>query len=562
MTRIGTDTNTEAWIMPEMERKLIESMSSQAALLGKALFYYGRTVLNITFDQYEETEKAFAATDPDDSLFTLAEDPGKTSKTTVKETGSPGQQYIQLLTLLHPDVKKALGTSSAIYQIFSNALSYIDRKGETLEEQIDGMNLVTLAGFWIITRRVFALGHSNDCFKIIDALLDATKEGKPLNKLNKLNKLTLAGISDSDHVNVSAFYDAYCASLSIGINWVKEKTEPVEDNVSAAVTKLEPLTEIINTDKIIMSTSIAARSLLSIAEKETYSEFDVGRGAKIQAKITGKNGEKIVFLTRLDYDVMEAVGQIFMENGFKVIIITPEQIFRKITCTDTTATISRTAIEEIIESMDKLITTPAALNYKEQIEKHTRLKAKPYGNRQGILKGNLISGMHMVSYTTTYKGRLIEHAFKIYDLPMFVYYSYSIGQLTTIPAHYLTGTLPPVPGQKKTTPKKGTRPRLTLKEAGLRKYLLEEIQYTKKLKENRDKKMLYRKQTPPKTYKSKLAFSTIAEKIKYEVDTEKRKRTIREQVFNFMQEQVAMGNIISCEYYYIGRAQSGIEITV
>ena len=556
------EANTDNRKMSEEEKRLIESLSSLAALLGNSLFYYGRTVLNVTFDQYEEIEAAAAA--QEDDLFTLAADPDKAELeaaaarakgTTFKEPESPGTQIIQLLTLLHPDVRQIMGTS-AIYPILSEVLKLFDRTGETIEEQINGLNLVPLAGVWIITKRVFAFGHQQDCFAMFDTLLEAIRSRK------QPEPLKLTEITDTDRENAAVFYESYFGIKPTAAVTAEEKTEPVEEKPDAAAPKLETLTEIISTDKIIMSSSKAARNMITIAEKEGTASIDVGRGVKIKARITGKNGEKIVHLTRLDYDVMQAVGQIFMENGFKEIIITPDQIFKTITKADPAAKVSDTAVSEIVASLDKLITTPATLDFKEQIEKHTRLKAKPYGNREGILKGNLVSGMHMESHTTTYKGRIIEHAFKIYDLPMFVYYSYAIGQLVTVPGHYLTGSQPVVNGQKKSAAKKEARQRLNLKDAGLRRYLLEKIEYTKKQKENRDKKLLYRKQTPPKTYQAKLSFSTIAEEIGYELDSEKRKRTVREQTFSFMQEQVRMGNIISCEYYYIGRALSGIEITV
>ena len=55
------EANTDNRKMSEEEKRLIESLSSLAALLGNSLFYYGRTVLNVTFDQYEEIEAAAAA---------------------------------------------------------------------------------------------------------------------------------------------------------------------------------------------------------------------------------------------------------------------------------------------------------------------------------------------------------------------------------------------------------------------------------------------------------------------------------------------------------------------
>ena len=139
-------------------------------------------------------------------------------------------------------------------------------------------------------------------------------------------------------------------------------------------------------------------------------------------------------------------------------------------------------------------------------------------------------------------------------------YSYSIGQLVTIPGAYLTGTRGTPNGQKKSS-KAAPQKRLTLQEAGIRRYLLERIEYTKKLKENRNKKLAYRKEPIPKTFSAKYAFESIAKETGYEI-TPRRIRTLRDQTYAFMQEQVKIKNIISCEFYYVGRTISGIKITL
>jgi hypothetical protein len=249
---------------------------------------------------------------------------------------------------------------------------------------------------------------------------------------------------------------------------------------------------------------------------------------------------------------MEAVGQLVQENG-KGIIITPSQIYQKIAFTDANYRPSQQAIDEIVASMDKLLFTPATIDFTQQIEKHTKLKAKNKeikdGKVKGTVVGNLISGLHMKRFSAAYKGRALEHTFLIYDMPMFYYYSQTVKQIVTIPGYLLSGDSP----RDKASPKKAqkhepSQQRLTLKEIGLRRYLLEKIEYCKRLKENN------------KLHEFMFSFETIAEEIGYETDTPKRQRMLREQTLEFMQEQAAKKNIKKCEYYYKGRAVSGIKI--
>jgi DNA-binding winged helix-turn-helix (wHTH) protein len=206
---ITATPNEENRNLTAEEKKLVDSLSSLAALLGNALFYYGRSVLHLTFEQYEEIEAAAKQ----DDLFTLAKDPEKEELeaaaarekgTQFKEPESPGTQVLQALTLMHPSVRQMLG-ESALYQIFSDALKHYDRTGESLEEQIHGMNLVPLAGLWIITKRVFAFSHQQDCFRIFDALMKGITE-KKLPDLPDLEQIT-----DSDRSNMDTFYAAYFA---------------------------------------------------------------------------------------------------------------------------------------------------------------------------------------------------------------------------------------------------------------------------------------------------------------------------------------------------------------
>ena len=553
MMEIRTAPNTEGRKPTEEERKLIDSMSSLAALLGKTLFYYGRSVLHITFDQYEEIEAAAAAADLDDSLFTLAKDPGKTAGTDVKEPESPGQQNIQLLTLLHPDVKNALGESSAIYQIFSDALSYFDRKGETLEEQIDGMNLVTLAGFWIITKRVFALGHSDDCFRIIDALLAATKEGKPP------EKLTLAEISDTDHVNVSAFYDSYFVAA-----------KPVEKEPDAKKPD-EPtsITVFTATDKLYLPSAKVFRKQQEIAVAGELG-INVGREGHpviVKASITDKDGNFPVQLTEFEMNIEATVGQMFQMNGYKSFKCTPAQIYRVYAGMEPGDPVSPAQIDRVVKAMDKLIQTPATLNFAEQLEKHTRLKKREnfdYTDASRI--GTLITGVHDQKNTHTYNGTKIEHTFTIHEMPMFYAYSYAVGQLYTVSKYLLTGATPPVPEQKKSVQKKKRTLNRSLSsdDIDLRRHLLRYIEYQKTEKEKRDKKLKQHMKPVPEYFEFLLPFETIAKELHYDADSPKKMRMLREQTYAFMIEQMKNPDsaVIFADYYKKGKALHGVRVKI
>jgi hypothetical protein len=115
---------------------------------------------------------------------------------------------------------------------------------------------------------------------------------------------------------------------------------------------------------------------------------------------------------------------------------------------------------------------------------------------------------------------------------MFYFYAQTVQHLVTIPGYLLSGSSPAdKTAPKKAQKKEASQQRLTLKEIGLRRYLLERIEYCKRLKENK------------KVHTFSFAFETIAKDIGYEIDTPKRQRMLREQTFEFLQEQVKKKNI-------------------
>lgn len=574
--KITATPNEEGRKLTAEEKKLVDSLSSLAALLGNALFYYGRTVLNITFDQYEEIEAAAAA--QEDDLFTLAKDPekkeleaaaAKAKGTTFKEPESPAQ-VIQALTLMHPDVRQMLG-DSAIYQIFSDALTHHSQTGESLEEQINGLNLVPLAGLWIIAKRVFAFGHQQDCFRIFDALMKGITE-KKLPDLPDLEQIT-----DTDRHNMDAFYSSYFAGSPKPIGAEAQDQQPEEKKKPEEPTSITTFTA---TDKIYLPASKAFRNQQAIAasgfvidpadglEGRKLNVGTASRPVVIRAMITAKDGKSPVQLSTFEMNIEATIGQMFQMNGYKSFKCTPAQIYRIYAGMDTEETVHPESIEKVVKAMDKLIQTPATLEFAEQIEKHTRMKKREnfdYTDTSRV--GNLITGVHDQKKTHSYNGTTVEHTFTIHEMPMFYAYSYAVGQLYTVSKYLLTGETPPaqeVQKKAKGKPKAAGTRRLRSDDIDLRRHLLRYIEYQKSEKEKRDKKLKAYNKPIPAYFEFFLPFETVAEEIKVDTTSAKTMRKIREQTYAFMIEQMNSpdSDVTFADYYKKGKALYGVRVRI
>ena len=563
---ITATPNEESRNLTAEEKKLVDSLSSLAALLGNALFYYGRSVLHLTFEQYEEIEAAAKQ----DDLFTLAKDPEKEELeaaaarekgTQFKEPESPGTQVLQALTLMHPDVKKMMG-ASAIYQIFSDALKHYDRTGESLEEQIHGMNLIPLAGLWIITKRVFAFSHQQDCFRIFDALMKGITE-KKLPDLPDLEQIT-----DSDRSNMDTFYAAYFAGSPEPVGKEDQPDQQPEEKKQPE----EPtsITTFTATDKIYLPSAKVFRKQQEIARTGVERDINVGREGHpviVKASITDKDGKSPILLTEFEMNIEATVGQMFQMNGYKSFKCTPAQIYRIYAGMEPGDPVSPAQTERVVKAMDKLIQTPATLNFAEQLEKHTRMKKRDnfdYTDTSRV--GNLITGVHDQKKTRTYNGTTIENTFTIHEMPMFYAYSYAVGQLYTVNKYLLTGSTPPEPETKKSAQKKkrSLNRNLSSDDIDLRRHLLRYIEYQKTEKEKRDKKLKQHMKPVPEYFEFFLPFETIAKELHYDADSPKKMRMLREQTYAFMIEQMNSpdSEVSFADYYKRGKALHGVRVRI
>lgn len=563
---ITATPNEESRNLTAEEKKLVDSLSSLAALLGNALFYYGRSVLNLTFEQYEEIEAAAK----EDDLFTLAKDPEKEELeaaaarekgTQFKEPESPGTQVLQALTLMHPSVRQMLG-ESALYQIFSDALKHYDRTGESLEEQIHGMNLIPLAGLWIITKRVFAFSHQQDCFRIFDALMKGITE-KKLTALPDLEQIT-----DSDHSNMDTFYAAYFAGSPEPVGKEDQPDQQPEEKKQPE----EPtsITTFTATDKIYLPSAKVFRKQQEIARTGVERDINVGREGHpviVKASITDKDGKSPVLLTEFEMNIEATIGQMFQMNGYKSFKCTPAQIYRIYAGMEPDANVSPVQIEKVVKAMDKLIQTPATLNFAEQLEKHTRMKKRDnFDYTDASRVGNLITGVHDQRKTHSYNGITVENTFTIHEMPMFYAYSYAVGQLYTVSKYLLTGSTPPEPETKKSAQKKKRTLNRSLSsdDIDLRRHLLRYIEYQKTEKEKRDKKLKQHLKPVPPYFEFLLPFETVAKELHYDADSPKKMRMLREQTYAFMIEQMNSpdSDVTFADYYKKGKALHGVRVRI
>lgn len=547
----------------QLRDEWIDARFSFAALFGIILEQYGRLKLQITFSGDADRDAWFSSDSKPSEDEQSDNDPAPVNTKPMdhkdlrpQEPKSLSAHVAQILTLLHPKVKAVFG-SSALYPILSTTAAAYGREGTSVEEKINGMSFPQAAQAWMIARRVFAVNHFKDLQRMLDLLMGEDKAAEAIMAAG--HPLTFEEMTDKDREDVSNF----CAAVFAKTEGTSEDSSKVQTMVTPDEA-LKEISELQASDKIVLLTSRVSKNFSNIGHNKIVTPIPVGSAKHpitVRANITGKNGEKSVALTHDDYMVMEAVGQIVQENG-KGLIITPKQIYHKISGSDPSQFVSSQTIDKIVASMDKLLFTPASLDFAEQIEANTRLKAKrDKGELKGTIEGNIISGLHMKEYSAAYRGKTVKHSFLIYDMPMLYYYSQTVKQLVTLPVYLLSGSSQKANSTSKKSPQqKSAKQRVSLTEIGLQRYLLLKIEDFKQLREKQaDENWKHR--VYKSDYEYKLSFDKIASDIGYEI-SEKRKRMLREQTLEFLQSQVKLKNIKHCEYYTIGHKISGISITL
>ena len=105
---------------------------------------------------------------------------------------------------------------------------------------------------------------------------------------------------------------------------------------------------------------------------------------------------------------------------------------------------------------------------------------------------------------------------------------------------------------------------LSSDDIDLRRHLLRYIEFQKSEKEKRYKYLKQHMKPIPEYFEFFLPFETIANEMRYDADSPKKLRMLREQTYAFMIEQ--MNNPESCvifaDYYKKGKALHGVRVRI
>ncbi len=118
------------------------------------------------------------------------------------------------------------------------------------------------------------------------------------------------------------------------------------------------------------------------------------KGTVIRSRISGHDGTR-VHISYFDCQMEATIAQLVEENGLPL-VVTPAQIYRKYAAMSRDERVTKKQEEEVITSIDKLIVTPATLDFTQEIQNHTKLKRNPhYDYRNTVFEGTLITGVRI-----------------------------------------------------------------------------------------------------------------------------------------------------------------------
>ena len=296
------------------------------------------------------------------------------------------------------------------------------------------------------------------------------------------------------------------------------------------------------------------------------------RGTVIRSRISGHDGETVV-ITHFDCQMEATIAQLVEENGLPL-VVTPAQIYRKFAQMGREERVTRKQEEEVIASIDKLIVTPATLDFTQEIQNHTKLKRNPlYDYNNTVIEGTLITGIRFSQTTIKaaspaaaeqklrayyYKGRIVENCYIIYSMPMYAVHDHMVNQIATFPSRFINS--PDGAGHQEELPEK-REPTNASHVIAMRKYILVQIS---RMKRNQDSERLSarrRGQNYPGPHSEKLSFGKIAEHSDITI-TPRSLRTLRTNTERILNELQAECMILSFSTYKKGRAIDGVVITI
>lgn len=375
------------------------------------------------------------------------------------------------------------------------------------------------------------------------------------------------------------------ADESIGIVPGEEGMVPKSFNVDVDLDKVNELTikeaighlhitELANTGKVVIPTSL---TFWSQPETAMHAPNAVeipadSKGTIVRARIQGHDGEK-VNISYFDCQIEATIAQMVYENGVPL-YVTPAQIYRKFSQGSREVTVTKKQESEVIQSVDKLMKTPATLDFTEEIQNHTKLKRNPqfdYSNT--VIEGTLITGLHIsqslikaasleaaekkVDNAYYYKGHIVEHVFVIYSMPMYAVHDHMVNQIATFSNKFLQGeskASPTEPLHEKREPINESH------VISMKRYILLQIRRMKQNQNNERMAARYRGDIPSTEHTERLSFAKIAEHADITM-TPRTTRTLRTNTERILNALIREGLIRSYAIYKKGRAFDGVEIT-
>lgn len=455
------------------------------------------------------------------------------------------ESQIEQLTSLYIPELYAFLKSSALYDMFRLAAAQFSFDEEKLAADVlTAEDKRKMAIAWVIVKRVFAVRHPDETLLIISATEKAVRDAKPV---------TFRPMDDTDR----QFIIETCSLI--------QKDKPAAEEAPIAEL-LETISQMPQSDMLYLPTAKAFRNQPIIATSPAGARISIdGKNppTEIFLQITGEDGKKIDQLSHFEMNIEAAIGQMLQQfravpgNEHSPIHVTPDQIYRAYACLDSGHPVTPAQREATSKAVDKLIHTPATLDITEQLKRHTDLKDKPQYKtfRKGKIIGNLVTGSHTQRF---YNGRMVEDSFTIHEIPMLYSYSAMLNQIAAVEKRFLTGE-----GVTQ-------RQRSNIDDIDLRRYLLVEINRIKKDKERRNEAIRKENQRRArgdqkplaKDHTESLNFETISKGSGFNISTPKLARSLREKVYDFMQEQAAAKNIKRADYKIVNRRYTGIVITV
>jgi len=193
-------------------------------------------------------------------------------------------------------------------------------------------------------------------------------------------------------------------------------------------------------------------------------------GTTIQATITTTAG-KPLSLSAFDKQIQDVCGDIVRRAG-KGAKVSANQIYREFAKLPADEDITPQQEQEVIESMDRQSETIVALDFIEQIKRHTGIKQQADFDYSGAKANIRYALIPCKRITVVSRNGATLVGYELYDFPALYYYSHVVGQIATAPARLLATFGKAVDTPKKKSTKKPSR---STQQTELRRYLLDRI---------------------------------------------------------------------------------------